>query len=313
MYVKVSDDVTGLTASFYEATDFYYQFGYEASLTAGYGPHISANDAYFMNSHSGFYGNLEQNPYSVVGISENGEMFVGSQLSARTITMNYTPSLAFKNDNISNAMNRLNALLEITDRALRVDVYGTEKIFTNYFYVDQETDSEAGLLQMTTADTGQGVYWSAGAIDITNRFFEQGINYVAKDFPAPIIEELAYPMKLQYMAVANANPIFKFGCNKLQGKWQSIKVTLNDNTIVYDNSDNDAEITIDTDALTCVNQDGVNKLGNLDVDTWPTIRAGMNTLSAQINGTDDWDQAQQWLGQDAYVEIQFERLTSGVE
>lgn len=314
MYVKISDATTGLTAAFYEALDFYTTFGYESSLTSCYDNHMANYNAHLMHSHAGFFGNLAQNPTSAVGISENGQTFIGSRLSARTITMNYKPSLAMTSDGFGSVINQLNALMEITDRPLRVDVYGSTKVFTNYFSVDPETDTESGIIQMTSAETGQGVYWSAGAIQVTRRFFEQGINYVAKDFPAPIIQELAYPMQLSYISVASAQPVFRFGCNPLQGKWDTMSITLNGVTLVYDNTvDNDEWIEIDTEALTVVNQAGTNRLDNLTVSTWPTIQAGINELNAQLNGTDNWDDAQQWLGQDMYLIISFERLTSGVE
>lgn len=313
MYIRISDESTGLEAWLYESDDFYYKYGYEASLVAGYPSHIANGGGYFLHSHSGFFGNIAQNPTAEVGVSQNGQDFTGSQLSARTITMNFKNSLAFLIGGTGTAMNKLNALCEITDRSVRVDVYGTEKVFTNYFSFDAETDTEGGIIQMTSAEGGEGVYWSAGSIDVMARFFEQGINYVAKDFPAPLLRELDYPMQFSYFSVANAAPIIKVGCNPLQGFWEHAKIELNGVVIEYDNAAHDEFINIDTGALTCRNQDGDNVLDNLTVTTWPQVMAGNNVMRVTLNGTENWDEAERYLGQDMYIEVIFERLTSGVE
>lgn len=313
MRVLISDQTTGLGFTFYEATDFDSVFGYDARLVAGYDKTVTENNAFLLLGHSGFFGNLIQNPSSKVGISQKGETFGGSRLSARTIVMNFQNALAPNMDGTSTVLNELNFLLEIIDRPLRVDVFGSDKVFTNYFYVRSETDTESGIIQLTSANTGQGVYWSAGAIEIKKRFFASGINYVAKDFPAPLLGGLNYPLELDYRANGASKPVIQFGCSKERGTWNSVTFELNGITVHYDNANNDAYITVDTDAQTCVNGNGINRISNLTLSNWPEISAGNNNLVAFVNGSIVWQVAEKYLGQDMFFSISFERLTSGVE
>lgn len=285
MKVSIKGLGTGLTVNFYDTLSYKDLYGFYVQ-----------DEPQTFDFHgwawAGFNGNLAITSTTDKGAGEIGSAWRGNNLGNRTINWNFANDNQKKLNGYSPAK-ILSALIHQKNEIMEVTVNDT---YVSNFYFDPATNMENGLISLTSADTNNGTFWSKGTVTVEFNVWEN-YPYITKNLPQELLRlsgELL-PGVGQILGEVDAlNPITTIG-GEVNGTWQSFRLVTTHQTISYDNSINqDKFITIDTDMLTVVNENGVDRKAEIVLESgssiYPIVDVGLNTYELYVNNAVDFDE-----------------------
>lgn len=307
MIVTLKGTISNIEVSFLDHENFVYIYGYK-NLNSCYSCNTINTLNFKATNFAGFWDNLKPTPMTDTGAGEKGSVFRGSKFSERLITWNFTPVVQNSKGNVS-PQTLLNSLINSGEV---VEVLVDNK-YKGYFYFLTDTSSESGIISMATADINYGTYWNSGSFSKKWYFYEAN-PYIPKQLPQILLSEDYYPMQINFFSEAPQTPVIKIG-GALSGEWLSFKLDVG-YILSYDNSINkDDYIIIDTENLTIINQNGVDRSDQIIVPAgntkFPKIKVGYNNWLATVNDTEIYSELID-IPNDTRVEVTYEELSSSI-
>lgn len=306
MKVTIKGITSGLTINFYDTLSYMDLYG-------AYATEVPSTIDFHGWAWAGFNENLKITPSSDKGAGETGEAWRGNSLGPKLISWNYANDYEKKSFGYSPSK-ILSSMLHQKNELYEVTVNDTH---TSNFYFDASASMETGLISMTSADTNNGTYWSKGVVTEEFNVWEN-YPYITKKLPQTLLRlsgELLPGVGEVLGEVASTNPITTIG-GEMNGTWQSFKLVTKEQTISYDNSINqDKYIRIDSDLLTVVNEDNVDRLSDIVLESgssiFPVINTGLNTFELYVNDAVDFaEYSSTNVPTDMRFKIEAEELTS---
>lgn len=262
----------------------------------------SDNIDYILNNYSGFFDNNKIVSWTRNGIAVNGEMFKTNNFQNKTIQWNFIPAFYGTVKDGSSA-NFLNSILMSKNTPLTINVYTAENVFTQDFYVGEETSTESGAIQMISAYDGDGIYWhdTEPVIKTATKY----VNDNSEPRPNPyIIKQLKYiplhkknpsdvkpnQLRLNVDTVNDATVIkIKVGNNAttIRGKI-IIENKLTNEKMEITPQANDKYFIIDPIAKTVVNDKGDDRIQNTN-KAFPWLQSGKNEFIITYEGYQEID------------------------
>lgn len=310
MMIVLTNESKNLSLTFLGGAEIASMYGYEYTIKSADKYRELTNSLVFeYHSPEGFYSNATPENYSTQAIAKDGSRWRGNRLQAKTISFMFYPQLMKVEGALASPQTLLNSLLE-ADEEVRVDVY-TDKRFTCYYYVEESTNSETGLISLTTSRNGVGIYWSVpNGIDIESYYIQAGTPYITKNLPQVLLNANngKFPISVQAFALVDIEPTIALTHTLgVGGDWQNlvVKDALGDQEFTYDNVFNDKSIIVDCEAKTVVNENGVDRSANFLGD-FITLKSGMNDITWQVD-------EHEYLPQDLKLTIKATGYTSTIE
>lgn len=152
----------GRTAYFVDLDGWrYYGNPWCGLLPHNYGECVNQNDYYYiLNNYSGFYENNPIENFFKTGINENGEVFKTNNFGNKLLNFNFTPAFNKHHHQLTSAANYLNSVLQNKNKPLLLRVDTGNMVFQMEVVSTDQTATESGVIQLTSAKDGDGIYWT---------------------------------------------------------------------------------------------------------------------------------------------------------
>lgn len=275
-------------------------------LPHNYGLHINDNDyIYILNNHSGFTDNNGISNFFKNGIGENGEVFKTNNFANKLLNINFIPSFEKTENKKVSPQNFLNSVLQNKNDTLTLNVYTNQGEFTMEVVPTEETSTENGAIQWTSAYDNDGIYWRSkqpNTHTITGSSYDDINDYRPNDnnddnLTPYITKQLTYipltagaktsGIPTAIIEVFNDTSIIKIkvGSNK---PWTTCKITnkLTGQVMELENKHNDNYLIISPTDKTITNTNGDNRLDCKTSDDWLKLDNGINEIEWELkNGS----------------------------
>lgn len=310
MMVVITNEAKNISLTFLGGQEIAKMYGYEYTIkSADKYKELTNSLIWEYYSPEGFYSNATPDNYSTQAIATDGSRWQGNRLQAKTISFMFYPQLARIEGAPASPQAILNAILEADDE-VRVDVY-TDRKFTNYFYIEESSNSETGLISLTTSKNGNGIFWQiANGINIESYYIGSGTPYINKLLPQVLLQKnnAVFPIRIDVFTSVDVEPVIALNHNfGVGGDWDNLVFTnaLGDQNFTYVNADNDFGIVIDCFNKTVTNEHGEDRTANFKGD-FIVLRSGNNNISWKV---DDHE----YLPQDLLLTIKADGYSSTIE
>lgn len=313
MILQLENKNKGLSVLFYERLDMLNIAGQSNTLLACYPDWVRSNLSFQARNLSGFFGNNTINPFAERGVNEDGTNFKANNFSARTVSWEFDNVTSKGNLPIS-PNNYLNVLLLEKNDTLTLSVF-TDSTYVNEFYVTENTNTELGVIELTTSTGSDGIYWKSQQITNEFKWFDRSNSVVPLELPKVLLMNPNYPLTDNIVNLAISEPKIIIGGSLTSGVWEGLRFTNNQNgdTFVYDNFNNDDYIVVDSKDLTVRNLNGVDRFSNF-TGVFPRLEAGNNEIQwSHTKNEVDYFLASIDLPQDFGLTVEQELLTPGIQ
>lgn len=308
MKIVLTNESKGLSLTFFSGDEIRQMYGYEYTIhTANKYVELTNSLIFEYYSPVGFYANATPENFSTQAIAKDGAKWRGNRLKPKTISFMFYPQLARIEGAIASPQTLLNAILEV-DEELKVDVF-TDRQFTCYFYVEESSNSETGLISLTTSRSGNGIFWrNPNGIDVKSYYYQAGTPYIPKNLPQVLLNPNngKFPVKFQTFNLVDTEPVITLS-HLIMGDWDNlvVKDSNGEQQFTYTNADNDSVIIVNSIEKTVVNDAGEDRSYNFSGD-FIILKTGINNISWQVDDNP-------YLPQDLMLEVQADSYTSTIE
>lgn len=311
MMVTITNEDLGLSAIFMEDGDIRTFLGYDKLYGVCYEKLVHDRFIFKMNSPAGFFENHAPSVYTVKGVNEDGEIFKSNSFLPKTISFQFKNVFTAEGRSLS-PNQKLQWLLENKNGVLRVDVE-TSNRFHQYFYLTDGTSLEAGVIELTTANSGRGMYWVVPGLTYKFYFFEMGGNaYIPKELPQTLLKTIVYPFRFDLLATIQTRPVITINTSYATALKTTIKNTSTGEALHYTNTNLDTTIIIDCDNFTVTNQNGQDRTINLTGD-WLLLKAGVNKCEWLVDDKTELEQPYpNNISQDYCIEFEYENVVGSI-
>lgn len=300
MKIEIINKLNGRRAIFYDLPEWNNN-GHPicAIMPHNYSDYVFDNQEkdcvhYILNNYSGFFDNNKISSWLKNGIGENGQVFKTNNFDNMLIQWNFIPAFKGTKEKISSA-NFLNSVLMSKNTPLTVNVYTSNNIFSQDFYVGEETSTENGAIQMISAYDGDGIYWHdekptiVTATKYVNDNNEDSYPYIVKDLPyIPLWkhenQNLDGNQLRLVVEVANETSIIKIklGCDGSSWNRIILENKLNKEKTTITNKYSDRYLILEPQAKKVYNESGTSRLDCLS-GVFPTLDSGRNEFIITID------------------------------
>lgn len=274
-------------------------------LPHNYGLRVNDNDyVYILNNHSGFTDNNGITNFFKNGIGENGEIFKTNNFANKLLNINFIPSFEKAPDKKVSPQNFLNSVLQNKNDTLTLNVYTNQGEFTMEVVPTEETSTENGAIQWTSANDNDGIYWRSKTPNthtITGSSYDDINDYQPNDnndkLTPYIIKQLKYipltggaktnGIPTSIIEVFNDTTIIKIKVGSSQ-PWTTCKITnkLTGEVMTLENKYHDNYLIISPSNQTITNSEGQDRIDCKTSDDWLTLANGINEIQWELkNGS----------------------------
>lgn len=318
MKVTLLNETTNIAITFLDGAEITALFGYEYTLhdKDKYKELTNQLLLFHGENYYGFYGNRGIINYETEALATNGHVWQGRRLEANTISWTFVPQLLEYNSTYGISPHEiLNAFIEAEHEIKVIVTTGTNKNFVGYYYFTDGTNSEGGLIEMTTSRNDVNIFWKANDLVKKEYLQEQGeVPKIPVNLPyAPLgargIENM--PIKVQYLSTTIVKPVIKIGTDLAPyNEWISLtyKNTTTEQEFTYSNTNNDDLIIVDCEKQTVTNSDGENRIENFTGD-WITFLGALNNIEFEIKFPDN---NIEYVPEDLYIETSYAVYQSSI-
>lgn len=314
MKITLRNENKNMEVSFLGGDEIRSLYGYEYTLTSTQWYVNLTNSLNLFEScdYAGFYRNRQPDNYTVQAIATDGDTWKGNRLNSNVISWKFYPQIIEDNSKYGVSPHQyLNTLLEIDDEILVMVNTGTSKTFSCYHYVLDTTDTEAGIIALSTSRNGKGIYWKTDDFVRYSYYFGMGsIPKIPLTHPQIHLSgsDILPPFHEEFFANTEVSPVIKLGYGNTGDVWNKFEYT-NETTgqsFIYTNNNNDKTIVIDNENQTVTNSSGVDRSANFSGD-FITFTGGVNNVVWNVD-----DGNNEYLPQDVHVTVQYEILESTI-
>lgn len=307
MLIKLTNKTTNVSVSFLEREDIKNQYGSVDNLVC-YPNFVNENLTFRFWNAAGFFDNPVVNPFATSGVNEDGVNFKGNHFDPKQLSFAFENVFSISGNNTIGLSpnNILMSLILIKNDILQVDVTTNGEVFTQDFFVNENTSLENGVIGLTSASSGVGIYWKNGYFNNEFLYYSYGAPKIDMNLPQIIIGETFEVNTITQITSTAASPKFTFYWSTL-GTWEKIILTntTNGQNFTYEPFDNTFNaIIVDSSNLTVTNENGVNLFGNFLGD-FINLDVGLNVLEWQVIGEN--------VPQDMKLTISYEKLLGGIQ